>query len=112
MSAAAATAVPIVNSAPVVRLVALGWLLLMTPAAATELPQADTLSTADKSIVHTIQMSQAEYDRFRHQQYMRQKQREFRGHYGRYQQWYEHYKQLEANPALATRRRCPAGYVC
>jgi len=59
-----------------------------------------------------MQMSQAEYDRFRHQQYMRQKQREFRGHYGRYQQWYQHYKQIEANPALATRRRCPAGYVC
>jgi hypothetical protein len=59
-----------------------------------------------------MQMSQAEYERFRHQQYMRQKQREFHGHWGRYQQWLQRYKQLEANPALATRRRCPAGYIC
>jgi hypothetical protein len=53
-------------------------------------------------------MSQAEYDRFKRQQYVRQKQREFRGQPGRYQRWLERYN----NPALVTRRRCGPGYIC
>jgi hypothetical protein len=55
-----------------------------------------------------LQMSQEEYDRFRRQQYVRQKQREFRGQPGRYQRWLERYN----NPALVTRRRCAPGYLC
>lgn len=56
------------------------------------------------------QMTQAEYDNWRHQRYMHQKRAEL-GQRG-YQRWYQRYQQLEANPALATRRRCGPGYIC
>lgn len=63
------------------------------------------------TVAAEAQMSQEQYDRFRHQQYIRQKQRELGW---RYPAWYARYQKLRDNPALATSgaRRCRPGYLC